>query len=266
VPPNLSYAVCATQRSGSNFLCNLLSVTCNCGNAHEFFRDWHMASVNRQQGSISPLPDSREVIQARLAQILKIGATSNGVFGMKIMGNQTAVLKEKLNMLPRLGSSSLWEALNLLFPNLKYIHLRRKDRIAQAVSFARARQSNIWTVHKRLVQEEKPGHPDDVTVGATDITYNYKLIAECLADIERQEAFWTLFFRKSGIEPLRLVYEELEHDPDTEVTRVLEHLALSGSIPGSSIKERGTLKRQRDELNTEWVRRFRQDRESSCPA
>ena len=273
--PNLSYAICATQRSGSNFLCDLLKVTRRCGNAHEFFRDWHMASVNRQRGTGGSGPESCANIQAHLAHIMQIGATLNGVFGMKIMGNQTGILKEKLNMLPQLSSSTLAEALNILFPNLWYIHLRRNDKIAQAVSFARARQSNIWAVHKRWVRVSKPDHLCDTAEspatirneksGECAISYNYKLIAECLTDIERQETFWAMFFRDSGIEPLRLVYEELEHDPDTEVLRVLEYLALSGTVDAISFKEKGKLERQRDDISLEWMQRFRQDRETSCP-
>jgi trehalose 2-sulfotransferase len=265
--PTLSYIICAAHRSGSNYLCDLLRRTHIAGRPNEFFSEWHLSALAKQKNPSLHDDESWESVDKYLNDILEQGSSSNGVFGVKILGTQVDTIRNKLCLLPRIGPSSLTEALSGLFPNLHYLYLIRDDKIAQAVSFARAIQSELWLEFEPWVLESKPLDWTDEHYrhilerrekGAhSALTYRRQQIAWCLKRIEQQETFWESFFRDSGISPLRLIYEQLEQSPETELMRILEYLGLSSLI--TAVTTTVTLKRQRDSVNEEWGERFRQE-------
>ena len=53
-------------------------------------------------------------------------------------------LGEMLGALPEQGGSSLDEQLDSLFPNLRYVWVTRRDKVRQAVSLVKAKQSTQW--------------------------------------------------------------------------------------------------------------------------
>ena len=264
---NLSYIVCASQRSGSNYLCALLRRTNIAGNPHEFFLNWHMSSLDEHKATGASAAESFDTREKDLADMLVEGCTPNGVFGIKIMGNQIGVIKNKLCGLPRIGPKMLSEAFDSIFPKLMYIHLKRIDRISQAVSYARAIQSDLWLQYAPSFLESKPpGWSIDQYTQMVErinksaqrpLQYNREQIAWCLRDIDQQEMIWEEFFQESGIEPLRLIYEKLEELPDANICKVLEYLGLPSE--NVAVSHDIKMQRQRDDLNTEWMSRFCDD-------
>ncbi len=265
--PTLSYTICTAQRSGSNFLCDLLRRTTIAGKPDEFFAQWHISALAGETNPGTPDNESRESVEKYLAEILERGSSTNGVFGVKILGDQVDTILDKLRLVPGIGQSSLEGALRSVMPNLHYIYLVRKDKLAQAVSFSRALQSNLWLEFESYVLETKPSDWTDQqykqVVERTEkglnsiLTYKYRQIARCLSRIEQQEAYWEKFFSDSGITPLSLTYEQLEQFPERELKRILKYLGLSPLTESGSATV--TLKRQRDDLNAEWITRFRQE-------
>ncbi|MBV9278904.1 MAG: hypothetical protein JOZ41_02370 [Chloroflexi bacterium] len=78
--------------------------------------------------------------------MLREGTTPNGIFGVKVMA--TYVVEDVLGRLRRLPDRASLPAPALLtsvFPNLHYVHMRRRDRVRQAVSWVRAHQTGIWS-------------------------------------------------------------------------------------------------------------------------
>ena len=109
------YAICTVPRSGSNFLCQLLTSTGRLGRPLEWFNGPARRTLDHPG-----YPDDPE---AQIAAILDLGRTANGVYGVKLFPNQFAEV-EHTRWTERL-------------PNLQYIHLRRNDLLASALSWAR---------------------------------------------------------------------------------------------------------------------------------
>ena len=74
--PKRGYAICTTPRSGSNYLCELLESTGTLGNPIEYFSP---AALR-----VRSLPEFSGDREALLRQALCLGATSNGIYGLKL--------------------------------------------------------------------------------------------------------------------------------------------------------------------------------------
>jgi LPS sulfotransferase NodH len=97
---------------------------------------------------------------------------------------------------------------------LRFVHLRRHDVVAQAVSWAKSLQTHFW-------------HPAEaVAPGGQDPHYNEELIGRLVATIERSEADWTVWFAAHSIVPCEVTYEELAADPPRTAQEVLDYLGL----------------------------------------
>jgi LPS sulfotransferase NodH len=184
VRPQESYFVCATPRSGSWFLCGLLASTGVAGRPHEWFWRDTRASLERAWG----VRDKREYLEL----VLAAGTTSNGVFGAKVM----------FGLLPGLEP----------FPRPRFVWMRRRDRLAQAASFARAVQTGHWHHWDPPARAEPEARPD--------------MVEALRAELDELEAGWERWFAERGVEPLEVAYEELAADPAAETRRVLAFLGL----------------------------------------
>src|SRR5215210_6559319 len=100
-PPRMSYLVCATPRSGSTLLCELLASTGIAGRPAEYFEDLRATGLPRQAreyfgGYDDPVvehlplllpgaPEAPGHFEAHLGQVVREGTTPNGVFAAKLM-------------------------------------------------------------------------------------------------------------------------------------------------------------------------------------
>lgn len=156
-----SYLVLASQRSGSTLLVESLRATGVAGEPQEFFqylpstsqspqpREW-FAGVEDE--SILSLLDPLDVGTPDLAPpeiwrayIRTVGRTPNGVWGGKLMWNQTPLLLDRAKNLPdRSGDGLLAAITDVVGEQPLLIHVYRPDVISQAVSFWRAVQTRVW--------------------------------------------------------------------------------------------------------------------------
>src|SRR6266545_4855418 len=98
---------------------------------------------------------------------------------------------------------------------LRFVHLRRRDVVAQAVSWAKSLQTHFW-------------HPGEaVALGGQDPHYDEELIGRLVATIERSETDWTVWFASHSIVPCAVTYEELAADPPRSAQKVLDYLGLN---------------------------------------
>jgi LPS sulfotransferase NodH len=70
------YTICTTPRTGSNFLCELLSSTGVLGRPREYFN-----GAGRRLHDDPTYPDDPA---GQFRRILTMGATPNGVYGLKV--------------------------------------------------------------------------------------------------------------------------------------------------------------------------------------
>ncbi len=233
--PHTSYLICATPRSGSSLLCEALRNTGKAGRPEEFF-----------------LPRNEPVWQGRwntstyaeyLAEAIKQGTTPNGVFGAKIMWGYFDDFASKLPQLAGFKASSNHALMTSIFPNLHYIWIRRRDKVRQAISHAKARQTNVWRLETAIA-----------TLSRNEPTFFFEQIDFMIREIEAHEAAWQHYFAESGIQPLVVVYEDLVLKYKETAIQILNYL----NIPTFDYVEFAPrrLKQQADEQTEQWVQHY----------
>ena len=123
----LGYIICATPRSGSYFLCDLLRSTGVLGRPHEFF----CGDAMRRHGALD-YPDS---LDRQIAAVRTYGCGANGIFGVKLLPSHLAGR----------SLSRIMTGLNGPVPVL----LEREDLLGQAISQARAAQSHWFMANDK---------------------------------------------------------------------------------------------------------------------
>jgi LPS sulfotransferase NodH len=237
-----AYFICATPRSGSTLLCGLLASTGVAGHPESYFR----AADIRTWATIWGIVDERggvdfpEFVQrARL-----VGATGNGVFACRMMWGTLEEVVDGLRV-----SSANWrgddlDVLRRAFGELRFVYLTRGDVLAQAVSWARAEQTDVW--HEAIGGSRTRAHSAP--------SYERAHIDELVATIEAHNHAWHEWFANVGVRPHEVHYETLEQSPSTTVSAVLAALGLEVDDE-SRIQVRHRL--LRDEVNAAWIERYR---------
>ncbi len=256
----LAYFVCATQRSGSTLLCELLKGTEVAGVPDEFFEALRSSGLPRQPrqyfgdpavadiaarlGPGEPgRPEQAGAFQGWFTYALQRGTSPNGVFATKMMWNYFDDFRNRVRELPGLGDITFNQALDILFPQLRIVFVRRRDKVAQAVSLWKAIQTQQWRNEAEPSPEELPAE------------YHYRALKHLVNELHRWDARWEDWFHATGRQPIRVIYEEFVHARAATVGRVLDALEIDPPELGG----RGSMKRQADDLSEDWVSRFRHD-------
>ncbi len=212
------YAVCTSGRSGSNLLCQYLSSTGVLGHPLEYFN-----GAGRRMRDYPDFPDEPA---KQTDWILTTGATSNGIYGVKVFPWQLDLIAKSIH----------WSQ---LLPNLAFVFLKRRDLLGQAISALRAAQTNQW---RSTMAAQGPA------------TYDGHQIYERLQSAARDYARWELFFARNGIEPTGIIYEDLVANPQAAVDQVARLFGLQGK---ARVTEQAIdLQVQRDLVTAEWKSRF----------
>jgi trehalose 2-sulfotransferase len=264
----ISYLVCATQRSGSTLLCELLRATDVAGMPDEYFERLRETGQPRQPRQYFEDPSVQDIaerlaptvegrpeqdgeFEAWFRYVLPRGTTSNGVFGAKMMWNYFDEFRLRASELPAVGHLTFNQTLDAVFPNLKIIFIRRRDKVAQAVSLWKAIQSQQWRTESGSDAEDF-----DVDV-ATEVQYDYRAIEHLRKELHRWDANWEDWFHATGREPIRVFYDEFTVSRAATIGRVLDALGIDPPAP----EGKKPMKRQADDLSSDWVARFRADSE-----
>lgn len=259
-----AYLVCSTQRSGSTYLCQLLGSTGTLGDPQEFFEaraetglpphpGYFLAGLPRTGAGIRDDLGSTEgpaysdlrtvdAWEAHLQRTFALGTTPNGVFGAKLMWNQLADLEQHAAAVERLTGLGGVELLEELFDGevgVRYVWMRRRDKVRQAISLWRALQTRTWRLE----------HPAQ-DAGPAVLSYSFEGIEHLRRRLSADDAAWGRVFDAHEIEALELVYEEdVEPDPAGSVRRVAD--AIATALPAEWTPAARTV-RQSDGLSDEW--------------
>jgi LPS sulfotransferase NodH len=263
-----SYVVCATPRSGSTLLCELLKSTGVAGRPEEYFEATletglpphpgdYLAGLPRTGAGIRDDPSPPRApeysslqgitsYRQHLERSLRLGTTDNGVFAAKLMWRHLPDLQALAAQLPEYQDLELHELLTRLLGDPRYVWMSRRDKARQAVSLWRALQTRTWRL----------GHPDEE---ASDVrlVYSFEGIDHLVTSLTAEDEAWGDYFTGHSIKALDVLYEDqLERDPTETVTRVLEQLGIPA--PGGW-RSPAVMDRQADDLNEEWVAAYRRD-------
>jgi len=210
--------ICAVSRSGSTYLCELLASTLALGNPNEYF---NTAGRRRRMGPSYPADGF-----AQIDIIRTIGATSNGIYAVKVIGPQLARIASSIDPFRDL-------------PNLSFVRIHRRDILGQAISLARARQTGRF-----ITSDQQRGAP----------AYSQGQIRHAIQSIRQQEAIWDETMARLAAQPLVVAYEEILSDAQHVVDRIATHMGVAMPVPVD--RTLITLSVQRDEQSVEWRERF----------
>lgn len=201
-PPPRPFLLAAVPRSGSTYVSHLLWRTGCLGAPLEYLNF-------EPSGPYGFAHDSREKQHALWRKAVVRRTSPNGVFGLKAFPPQ---LEEIHQHNPQLMA----EAIRLLVgkgPASRVVQLRRRDRTAHAISYARAILSGIW--RKEQEGEDRP-EPE----------YSAVVLERAGRMIEQQENGWAQMYRGLGIVPLVVDYENALADPVGFVANIAAYLGV----------------------------------------
>ena len=229
--PERPYVLATVPRTGSSFVSHLLWQTGCLGAPLEYL---NFLPSGPPRFAVADPAGQTELWRS----MLHLRTSPNGVFGVKCFSLQ-------LRELQRRNPDLLIEAMQLLLfrgPETRVIQLRRRDRIAHAISYARAAASGVWR------REQESG-------GAASVGYSEKAVDEARAFLDRQEADWELLFTDYGIEPLTMWYEDVEKQPEQAVQVVAAFLDVE--IDPAAALPVYQVERQSQDDSKRWHDRYR---------
>lgn len=251
-----TYIIASTPRTGSNLLCGLLGGTGLAGAPLEYFNPGHMRSLLERLDSATPRERLRRwrhrnakgwtwlgirgwgerEIRHYLRLVQRKRTTPNGVFGIKAHHRQV----ERVFLENGFAPEDFLEA-------PPYLYLTRRDQLAQAISWLKARQTWSW---------QQAGD-------ASQTRFDFDLLRKRLERIHRQEDGWKRYFIEREIEPLRLVYEDMVKDLDGSIRRVLSWIGVDA--PPDLAVPAPTTRKLADDESRRWADRYREEEARRSP-
>lgn len=187
-----NYMIVIAGRCGSTWLGRMLKELRYVGVPNEWFNTQGLpAFYAKRQAS-------------GLADYVEKTARLHSVFGVQINPERLFHLSELVDF-------------DKTFAGFAMMDLRRRDFVAQAMSFARARKSGQW--------HNVDGPPPEVS--DEDI---WKMIHYIIVHEQRTDDW----YRQRELSPLRLVYEDIVSNRDAVMLRVLSCISRKDSTPAYS--------------------------------
>lgn len=244
-----SYVICTSPRSGSTLLCKLLAATGVAGNPGSYF---HEPSLSDWLSDFDLAPDPSATERDVLAEIFRAamakGSLDTGTFGLRLQRHSFDFFTEKLAVLYPESSRDA-QRLQAAFGRTLFVHLTRRDKVEQAVSYVKAEQTGLWHAAPDGTELERLSPPQTPVYDASEIRARYD-------ELTAYDRDWEHWFAAEEISPLRLTYEALSKDPIETLCRTLDELGLereaaAGVEPGVAKLADGT--------SRDWVARFRSE-------
>ena len=213
--------LCFTNRSGSNYLGNVLAASGLTHNAEEYFNADPVIDTCASHRLASFQHYFSHVVRTR---------SRRGTFLAKVAAEHLALLVQS-------------GILDQLLPVAHFIVIERADKLAQAISLSIAEQTQQWAWYLPSV------------IAENELRFSERRIAELIDVITEQEQATWRFLGLNGIVPLAIKYEILIQSPQMAVDRITDHLGLPRAVIDLSRIE---LRKQATAINELWRERFLQ--------
>jgi LPS sulfotransferase NodH len=228
----ISYIIASVQRSGTHLLCSILRSTGVAGSPEEHFLSKPGETWEKRWGTPSRL--------AYVQHVLRQNTAADGIFGIVVMWSYFERMLQMLQEIPAYKNLNGAQLLAAVFNKPKYIWMRRRNHVEQAVSWAMACQTGVWTqkAEEKLQSRATP-------------KFDFKVIDEWCNRIAAHDEGWASFFRENQIEPLVLFYEDVATSHCAAAERVLEFLGVPFP-PGLEIPP-PAVEKQATRISEEWA-------------
>ena len=209
--------ILTAPRSGSSWLGSLTNGTKMLGVSREWFAQF--GPLGKTQAA-----NGEELIR----MVIEQSSTSNGFFCVKLFPWHVH----------RFSDLYKYDLINYFIRNhdVLFVKLTRHDRLRQAISLARALQTDQWNVHDKSKRDPE---------------YSFETICQCYFVIERSDRFWESYAHLRSLQLVSFEYEKLVPYPIPYLDVIAKHADVEyGEIPPSNSSV------QRDGMTEEWIERF----------
>jgi len=238
--PVRSYLICATPRTGSYLLCDALSACGIAGRPTEYLSVGYQRHWSDKWG-LRDLP-------SYLRRVVETTTSSSGVFGAKTHPWQFDHFVRQLSGRAPVRYADRPQILARWFPDLHYVWLKRRNKLRQAISYAKSLQTNVWW------DADAPPAPYDEPRPEA-LRFDFELISQSVARLVEEEDMWRRYFRAIGVSPLVIYYEDLVVDPLGALRSVIHTLELE--LPSDYAMPEPRFRRQADGITERWERMYR---------
>jgi LPS sulfotransferase NodH len=228
----ISYVIASVQRSGTHLLCSILRSTGMAGSPEEYFLSKPGETWEKRWGA----PSRAAYVQ----HVLRQNTATNGVFGTVVMWSYFERMLQMLQEIPAYKTLNGAQLLAAVFRKPKYIWMRRRNHVEQAVSWAMACQTGVWAQ-----KAEEKLQPNAIP------RFDFKVIDEWCNRIAAHDEGWANYFRENRIEPLVLFYEDVVASHRAAAERILEFLGLP--FPPDLEIPPPVVERQATRISREWT-------------
>ena len=203
-PIRLRYAILSSPRSGSTLLGRMLTATNMVGNPQEYFS--RNMLVQQREKLRKPALSALQL----LSLMEPLHTSPNGVFGLKmhyqqfLSAYQTDFVDDAMRRFLRAQHHLIW--------------IRRQDRLRQAVSYAIAIKSNVWSTAQ------------PATAPAPVIPLDLPHLLECLRDVCLNDLAWENLIQTEKLTAHAVWYEDLVTNYEAVSRAALRHLNLDQQI------------------------------------
>jgi trehalose 2-sulfotransferase len=212
--------ICFTNRCGSNFLADVLASTNFFPHAGEFF-NWDTVIRYSQNKQLHSFDDYC---------LNLIEHTQKNKFFISKIGWQQLILLSKFGQIPN------------IFDSPKFIWIRRKDILSQAVSLSIANQTKKWA----SFQAETGINPE----------YRKNEILTIIKGFNEENLMFTNYFNLFNASVLEIVYEDFCDNLEPHVKKIFKFADQKFHSPNL---DKIHVKIQRDEINEEFKTKFLTD-------
>jgi trehalose 2-sulfotransferase len=198
-----TYSIAFSMRSGSNWLCEMLAQL-GLGRPTEYFQYPYEKNIRATE----------EIDE--IGQIVSILGRNSvaGIFASKMTHDHRARLEETLRRNIR-----DYNGIDSAFPNHKWIYLRRRQLVAQAISLYLAQMSGNWSATGTSTSPSE----------YTEISYDFLAILANVMILAAQHVNWECNFSARRREVLEIFYEDLAATPHIVLDAIFNHLHPEGS-------------------------------------
>jgi LPS sulfotransferase NodH len=232
--PERTYLLASVPRAGSTYFSHVLWRT-GCLGAPLEYLNFEPAGP---YGFAAKSPD----MQQRLwRSVLRRRCSPNGVFGLKVFPIQ-------LEQLNHNNPPLLEEVLSVMLTKdgeRRVVYLRRRNRVAQVVSYARASLSGVWRK-----EQEREGVP------APD--YSQEALDAAERGIAFQEEVWARMFDDLRVEPLELWHEDVLAGPAAAAQQVAGYVGVPID-PAAAVQVPEIVKQSEGDARR-WIERYAHSR------
>ncbi|MAL94645.1 MAG: hypothetical protein CME40_06190 [Haliea sp.] len=210
-----------TNRSGSSLVCDYLRATEKLSGMGEPL-NYPLVLERSSEHDISSFEGYMKWLMTHVHE-------PGTLFGMKASADQALMLLRS-GVIPN------------CFANVRWMAVRRRDILAQAVSHFIAAQTNQWaSFHNGNQRSPK---------------YSYRGIKSHVLGVVEDNQRISDFCFQLGIEPIQVIYEDFLGDPESNTIALTRQLGVAGASVNRSHLKR---EKQAGSLNREFIDKFRQD-------